>query len=109
FLDSNNKLCMRFNPILKRDLFTKDKKTITFKGKDIVLAKNTFAFVLFSSVLVIYHNPKRKDTFNKDCKVEKIIIQAGKKKFILNSDTIFPPLAQAIRQKEIEKIDVYLH
>jgi len=109
FLDSDNNLCMRFRPILKSDLFTKNKSTVTFKGKEIELSENTFSFALFSSVLVVYHNPKRKDTFSKDCKVEKIVIAAAKKKFTINSDTVSSPLAQAIRQKEIEKIDVYLH
>jgi len=62
----------------------------------------------FSSIFVVYHNPSRKDTFSPDCRVEKIVVRDLKGKTTeINGDTIPVPLSIAVREKAVEKIDVY--
>ncbi len=100
-------LSLKFAPILKKELFIKESKTIDFKGKKIVLAKDTFSFTLFSKTLVCYHNPSGKDTFSKEAVIDKIVINLSGKKVIYYNDTIKAPHSQSIRKGEAERIDVY--
>ena len=106
-VDSKGKLCIKFSPILDSKMFTKKTTTLTHRGKVITLPKNSFAFKLFSSVLVVYHNPKRKDTFA-GLKIKKITVQKGKSAQVIPSDTIIDPLSSLIRDAEVNRIDVYL-
>jgi len=107
FVERGN-LFMRLAPILKKEFFTTANKTIDFRGKEITLPANTFTFKLFSHILVIYHNPKRKDTFGASCRVEKIVFTSQGKKITHLSNIINPPFSLAIRSRKIERIDVYL-
>ncbi len=107
YLDKQNKLNLTFSPILKKDFFTTAKQKIRFKGRDVTLPKNSFAFKLFSSTLVIYHNPKQKDTFDKNCKVKRIIIERDGQKYFFNKKTLKPPYTHALRDSKIDRVDVY--
>jgi hypothetical protein len=106
--DAKGKLQIKFSPILKGSLFTKTDQKTVFKGRNIDLEKNSFAFALFSSVLVVYHNPKRKDTFTGDCRIKKIKLAVKGETQTLDTDTIPAPLSEAVRRTEVEQIDVYL-
>jgi len=108
FIDKNNKLYIKFSPILESKLFTKEKKVINFKNRKITLEENTFTFSLFSSILITYHNPKRIDTFCDSCRIEKIIIKKDNKTLIINSEVISEPLSLEIRNKKVDFIDIYL-
>jgi hypothetical protein len=108
FIDESGRLTLKFSPILKADFFTTSKQTVNFKQKNICLDKNTFSFKLFSSILVVYHNPARKDTFRSDCKVKKIVVHSKGKKTVFNCATLSSPYSQAVREAKIDKIDVYL-
>ena len=107
FIDKEGKLCIKFSPILKKEFFTTHKEEIVFKGKEIILDKDCFAFKLFSSILVIYHNPKQKDTF-KNCKIKTIVLEKDREKHIINSSIIPSPFSYLIRKKRIDRIDIYL-
>ncbi|MDP2940423.1 MAG: hypothetical protein Q8O13_10190, partial [Candidatus Omnitrophota bacterium] len=106
-IDKDNNLCIKFSPILKADLFTQKQQTIAYNGKRVILEKNSFAFKLFSWILVVYHNPTRKDTFTNDARIEKIEVIEGGKKHTFNSNTIAAPLSYAVRDLKVERIDVY--
>jgi len=108
FLDNQGKLCLKFAPILKKELFTDNSQNVEFNGQTITLAKNTFSFKLFSKTLVVYHNPQRKDTFSKKCTVKQIVIDAQGQKQTVNSEIIRFPLSLAVRNQQVERIDVYL-
>ncbi|UCC95486.1 MAG: hypothetical protein JSW40_01740 [Candidatus Omnitrophota bacterium] len=107
FVDENNNLHFRLSPILEGKMFTSKREKILFKGKETILEKNTFAFKLFSSILVVYHNPKRKDTF-KDCAAKTIVVEQDGARHIIDSVVIRPPLSLQIRQAKPDRIDVYL-
>lgn len=107
FIDEDGRLCVRFAPILKKEMFTKSSQSLEYKGKKITIPKNSFAFKLFSSCLVVYHNPKRKDTF-RGLKAKHITAQLGGKKHALTSDILKPPLSYALREAKIDRIDIFL-
>ena len=108
FFMKGQSLCMRFSPILKKSFFTTKPKTINFSGSNIRLPANTFSFNLFSHTLVVYHNPKRKDTFSKSSKVEKIVVTTKGEKIACLSNIIKAPLSLAIRRGQAQRIDIYL-
>ncbi|MCM8787694.1 MAG: hypothetical protein NC935_06555, partial [Candidatus Omnitrophica bacterium] len=111
-VDDKNRLFIQFSPILKESLFSTKPNTINFKGEVITLEENTFAFSLFSDILVVYHNPKRKDTFaildKADyVKVKKITIQLDKESYKIDSNIIEPPFSYKIREVKAKRIDLY--
>ncbi len=106
FVDDRSRLCLQFKPIIKKDLFTRDSSVFKMDSKTIKLPANTFSFKLFSSILVVYHNPKRRDTFKTE--VKRIIVETPQKKFTLNSKIISSPLSYAVRERKVKRIDIYL-
>ncbi len=95
FLDEKNELNLRFQPILAGWLFDR---------------KGTYSFNFLSSIKVIYHNVRRKNTFGKNAvKPKKIVFndKDGNPIEILQN-TIPSPYAQQIRSRQINWIDVYL-
>jgi hypothetical protein len=98
-VDKNGKLLLSFNPILPNWLFSEKAE----EGFD----KNTFAFKFLGKTLVVYHNPKRKDTHAAN--ISKIIVKPfNKRENILNASYISDPLSRQVREGEIEKIDIFL-
>jgi len=113
-LNEQGDLEFTFRPALAGWLFTKKKSTIIYwdqnnKSRNIELPKNIYAFNLFGSTLVVYHNPRRKDTFGKNKpSVKKIHLAYPKKTpIILSSETLSGSYAQDIRNRKIERIDIY--
>ena len=93
FLD-NNKLNLKFNPRLAGWLFDK---------------RGEYSFNFLSKIRITYHNPKRKDTFGKNpAGITKIILRLKDKPIEITSPVIPAPHAQAIRSRQIQKIDIYL-
>jgi hypothetical protein len=107
FTGEKGDLCVKFNPLLKAELFTAKAQSINFNGQNITLEKDTFSFKLFSSILVVYHNSTGKDTFSQQVKVEKIEVAASGKKQVFNCDTIPAPFSYAIRDLKVERVDVF--
>jgi hypothetical protein len=96
FLNEKNELNLKFSPVLPGWLFSAKEKAYSFR--------------FLSSIPVVYHNPKRLNTFGKDgVTVKKIILNrdAGKGAEI-SLDTIGPAYAQEIRQRKVKSIDIYL-
>ncbi|MCM8820084.1 MAG: hypothetical protein NC925_04735, partial [Candidatus Omnitrophica bacterium] len=112
WVDEKNRLFIQFSPILKECLFTTKPTAINFKGEAITLEENTFAFSLFSNILVVYHNPKRKDTFSLNkadyVKIKKITIQLDNQIHKIESNIIEPPFSYKIREVKAKRIDLYL-
>ena len=106
-MHKNKGLILRFSPILKKEFFTTVQQAIDFKCKKIILPENTFSFKLFAKTLVCYHNPKRKDTFSKNCQVKKIVITTQEGKIAHLAGVVTSPFSELVRRKEAERIDVY--
>jgi len=72
--------------------------------------KNSFAFKFLSCALVLYHNPKKKDTFGKNAaKIQEITVEyPDKTKKTFPSCSLGSPVAEDIRQGKVARIDVIL-
>ncbi len=110
FINAKGGLCLRFSPLLHRDLFTKSEHKFVFDGKQVVIGKNSYAFNFLGNTLVVYHNPKRLSTFgNKSVKIEKVILEDRKNsKFEVNSDLIPENYSREVRSGNFSRIDIYL-
>ncbi|MCX7661263.1 MAG: cellobiose phosphorylase, partial [Candidatus Omnitrophica bacterium] len=95
FLDKEGKLNLEFKPKLVGWLFKKD---------------GTYKFKFLGETEVVYHNPKRKNTFAKNgSRIRKIIFSDKDGSIVkLESSVIPPPYAEQVRLGQIKKIDIYL-
>jgi hypothetical protein len=94
-LDNQGKLRLEFKPNLAGWLFTKNGK---------------YSFNFLSRIPVTYYNPKRKDTFGKNAaKITKIIIYEANRPTEINSAAIPAALAEKVRSRQVNKIDIYLN
>ncbi len=104
---------LEFSPLLKASLFTKKEERVSlfFDGvkKNKVIPKNSFCFKFLSDTLVIYRNPKRKDTYLDGMKVSRIKIRykSGEEKEIYSSK-VFSPDSLRIRNREAEVIEAFI-
>jgi len=93
-LSNTGELALEFKPNLAGWLFTKNGK---------------YTFNFLSHIPVTYYNPKRKDTFGKDAaKIIKIVIFQDNQPAEINSTVIPSALAEKIRSRQVDKIDIYL-
>jgi len=93
-LDQDDKLVLEFKPKLAGWLFTK---------------AGQYSFNFLSRILVTYHNPERKNTFGKNAaKIIKIVIFENNSPVEINSAVIPAALAEKIRSRQVDKIDIYL-
>ncbi|HNW39429.1 MAG TPA: cellobiose phosphorylase [Candidatus Omnitrophota bacterium] len=93
-LDESGRLNLTFKPCLAGWLFNKNGE---------------YVFNFLSQIQITYHNPKRKNTYGKNsAKIRKIILQNKNQSQEINSTVIPAPYAEAIRSRQINKIDIYL-
>ena len=95
FLSKDNKLNLRFRPLLAGWMFNK---------------KGAYSFNFLSVIKVNYINPKRKDTFGRNpAKINKIIFNDRSGSTVeITSDIVPSPYAEQVRSRLIKKIDIYL-
>ena len=93
-LDNFGRLTLEFKPNLAGWLFTKN---------------GLYSFNFLSRIPVTYYNPKRKNTFGKNAaKIVKIVIFEDNIPTEINSATIPSSLAEKVRSRQVNKIDIYL-
>ena len=114
-LNKKEQLAMKLQPALPGWLFTRKKRTCRYYGgegrsKEVVIPKNAFAFKFIGKTLVVYHNQKRKTTFDKGgAKVTSYRLKyddEGEK--TVSGDALGAPLARDVREGRVERIDVVL-
>ncbi|MBU1998840.1 MAG: cellobiose phosphorylase, partial [Candidatus Omnitrophica bacterium] len=95
FLNDKKQLCLKFDPILPKWLFNKDK---------------SYSFNFLSKIMVTYHNPRMKNTFGPDCvRIRRISFKDQLGNPVELSSSLIPaPYAQQIRSRLIQRIDIYL-
>lgn len=111
-LGPQNELRLEFKPVLPGWLFSKKAGTISYQGvsgqgETISLPANSYAFNFLGGILVVYHNPKRRDTYKTKIKTIHLTYPHLPQPVALVSSAIPPPHAQDIRQKKVRRIDVY--
>ncbi|MBU4342500.1 MAG: hypothetical protein KJ902_05405 [Candidatus Omnitrophica bacterium] len=102
FIDKNDMLNLKFKPVLPGWLFT-EKAQLGFP-------KASFAFRFLGKTLVVYHNPRRKNTAGRGSARTRFMVlrYEGRKKVEIKSDTIGMPYSQDIRDRKVKRIDIYL-
>ena len=119
-LDASGKLSVSFQPVLPGWLFTKKAAKshpgsvantpgvlVTPQGCE----KDSYAFHFLGNTLVVYHNPKRKDTFGKNgVRVQKIRLAYSEKfaPITLPSTIISAPYSYDLRNHKVHRIDIEL-
>ncbi len=114
--DDKSGVTLTFKPALAGWLFTKEDREITIVSKEqellkVSLPKNTYAFNFLSSTLVVYHNPRRQNTFgNKAAVIKEIVLKyPGLQQRVFLTDPVIPSkYAEDIRENKIERIDITL-
>jgi len=101
-LDEGNNLELKLKPILPSWLFTKTR------GNG--FRPNTFSFKFLNKTLVVYHNPKRKNTFGSNhARIDHIKIKPFDDKEVLIKSSLVPaPYSYDVRNGKVERIDVYM-
>jgi hypothetical protein len=114
-LDEKGKLRFEPAPILPGWLFTEDKSVSYFYFKNgakesLILPKDIFAFCLFGKTVVVYHNPKRHNTFGKNAvqPTRMTLKKRGEPGIRFNSSNIHSPYALKIRDGFYDIIDIEL-
>ena len=114
-LDEEKKLIAEFEPVLTGWMFTKKKCVIEYclgTGKHVRLdlPKGSYAFNFLSSTLVVYHNPKAKNTYGRDSvKPYSIELKLRDGKSVKFKGSLIPtPYAEKLRAGLIRRIDVEL-
>ncbi|WAM33813.1 hypothetical protein [Caldicellulosiruptor morganii] len=108
----NEDLIFKLSPKLPGWMFAEDEKEVEIlingARQTIVLGKNQLAAVLFGRVLVIYHNPQRLNTYDKDVKVSKYILHFDDKVVEIEGEMVQKPYSYEIRNGMCRKIEVFL-
>lgn len=93
-LNSEGALTLSFQPALAGWLFDKN---------------GNYSFNFLKDTLIVYHNPKRKDTFaSHGASIKKIMFNDENNKPVeITSATIPPPYAGQIRDRRIKRIDIH--
>jgi hypothetical protein len=107
FIDDDGELCMEFKPVIPGWLFVEASKAKEEEGQ---LPQNTFTFNLLGSILTIYHNETKKDTFGANSAViEKIeLFKESQLLATFNGKVIPSPYAEQVRSGNVDKIEIYL-
>lgn len=112
FIDNRGELCLKFQPTLNKELFTKKKVKLDFliNNKEVIIDKNSYAFNFLGNTLVIYHNPKRLNTYGENkAKIDKIILEDRQgNKYQISSDLISKDYSHDIRCGKFARIDIFL-
>ncbi len=111
-LDQEKKLTLAFRPVLPAWLFTTQETAMEWNDirEKVALPANTYAFNFLGKILVVYHNPRRKNTFGQQkasIKSIRLTYPDRKKQIDLDQPVIGFPHAQQIRNREVERIDVF--
>jgi hypothetical protein len=114
-LSAKGELVFALKPVLASWLFTAKKSSVTYLDQNhkrtmIELPKNSYAFNLFGAILVVYHNPRRRDIFGADRSVVKemrLTYPGNKKPVVLSTRSVSGSYANDIRDRKVERIDVF--
>jgi len=102
FTDEKGGLNLKLSPMLPSWLFTKNA------GRG--FPKNIYAFKFLGKTLIVYYNPKMKDTAGKNpVKINSMTLEYNDgRKIDIQNDIIGPPYSFNARDGKIKRIDAYL-
>ncbi|MDD5066569.1 MAG: hypothetical protein PHF84_05935 [bacterium] len=111
----DKKLYLEFKPRLAGWLFTKRPEKVRIwhdhdRTEDYLLEENSFLFKFLGCMTIVYHNPKRKDTFGPGpVRVQSIqLVYSDKKKVVIKSPVLPPPYSLQVREGKVDKLLIEL-
>lgn len=113
-LNAKGALEVHFAPALAGHLFTKKAEQAAWwvggRQKTVALPANSYSFCFLGNTLVTYHNPLRRNTFGaRGVKpLSWKITGADGKVVVVKGDAVGGPLARAIRDRKISRIEIEL-
>lgn len=112
FVLVNGELTLQLKPILPGWLFSRKTSAITYVNasqelEKIQLPANSYAFNFLGSILVVYHNPRRRDTYKAKIKTIHLTYPDKPQPVVLQSAVVPSPQARDIREKKVQRIDVH--
>jgi hypothetical protein len=93
-------------PALPAAWFTEEAVEVFWQGQQVRIPENAFACALLGTVLLVYHNPSRHDTYGRHA-VQPVRYRLDNRHEVSASHVV-SPLAEQIRQRTIHRIDVWL-
>lgn len=114
FAIEEGKLVFRPRPVLKRDLFADEARTVEFTFRNgsrrVVLPRGSYAFSLFATTLVVYENPRARDTFGRDSvRPSRFVVRyANGKERSVEGASLGEPFSKDLRAGLIAQITVLL-
>lgn len=114
YVNARGDLALRFRPALCARLFTKKRcrrsAWVNGASVSVSLEANTYSFLFLGRTLVIYHNPKRKNTFGLQAArpVRLQLWQQDKPVADIAGNECTAPYAAMVREGKIDRIDVWL-
>ena len=109
-------LAFRLRPALPGGFFTKTAGQTSYlawdgKTRAVSYSAGNYMFLLMGRMLVVYHNPARRNTFGERAvKVTgmQLTPSSGESPVRIDGDFVGAPYAEDIRNGKIERLDVYL-
>jgi hypothetical protein len=115
FYYEDGSLIFRPTPVLKQTMFTTEEQTIELQisataQQTLLLEKNTFTVRFLGHTVITYHNDHRKNTFGDDsATIDRYRLQyIDGSSQVVNKPMLVGKLAEAIRNGNIKKVDIYL-
>ncbi len=113
--DKKDGIYFELNPVLPAWLFTREESSSSFyfpdgRKEEVKLPKDTFACCLLGGTLLVYSNPKRRDTFGKNAvRPTAITLKKKNKEEISLKGAIIPSsIALKVREGYYDRIEVVL-
>ncbi len=102
----NGELTFGLRPALPAKWFTEKSVTVQWDEKQVQIPENAFACALAGNILLVYHNPDRRSTYGKHpVRPHKYLLDNQQE---IGGPEITGKLAEQIRQRGIQRIDVWL-
>jgi hypothetical protein len=102
----NDELAFGLEPVLPAKWFTEKPVCAEWNGTEIQIPENAFACAFLGDILLVYHNPDRRDTFGKNA-VRPVRYRLDNEPEVAAS-AVTPEQAEKIRRRSVKRIDVWL-
>jgi hypothetical protein len=106
FRTNKGRLIFAPRPALPGSWFTEKPSTLRWNEQSIEIPENAFACALLGQILLVYHNPARKDTFGPSAvRPAAYQIDNGQE---ISAMELAGQLAEQIRRREVSRMDIHL-
>jgi len=99
-------LYFALKPVLPVGWFTRQARTANWNGQKVQIPANSLACALLGTILLVYHNDSRKNTFGPSCVKPIRYVLDGVERF--EADYLESAVAQRIRNRDCKRLDVWL-